>query len=325
MKFLKSLSLFLITSAALLTYAQETQVATQVTYPADIFFAASTGNIEMLKRFIEGGADVNATDPTFGASVLTVATATNQLEAAKILLENGADVNQVSPDGSTALHAAALFGFEDLADLLIQKGANIFATGQGGLPVNSTELDWATTLEIASMIQLNITEEEVMEGRSKIREMLEQATVTVAYTKPYVAVMINNQEALKASLEQTGVDLNALDPASGSSILTATTFFADGEIARILLEAGADPNLKNRDGGTPLHAAVFLGKADIVEQLLANGADKNVRNRDGASPLDLADLDLQTTSYIAGMLGIEIDGAALLDARAKIREMLTAE
>ena len=60
-------------------------------------------------------------------------------------------------------------------------------------------------------------------------------------------------------------------------------------VATILLDAGADPNVKQSGGWTPLHAAAMNGNLELVEQLLAHGADPAAENEDGASVLTLAE------------------------------------
>ncbi len=57
------------------------------------------------------------------------------------------------------------------------------------------------------------------------------------------------------------------------------------EIARFLLEAGADPNKPDRSQRTPLHLAVERGNVPIVEALLAHQAKPNVRDKAGWTPL----------------------------------------
>lgn len=324
---MQKIRLFTVLGMSVLVVALQAQEQSTEGLPGtyDIFFAATIGDLEGVKKHLEAGADINGRDPNFGASVLAAAVVRNQVEVAKYLIEKGADVNQGSQDGSTPLHTAALFGFDESAELLIESGADIFASGEGGTPAEVSNADWETTLYIASIIQLVIVEEDVMEGREKIRALLDKKTEERAYEDPYIAVFINNTEALKASLENGNVDLNELEPRTGVSILTIAALSGDGEVAEILIEAGADPNLTNRDGGTALHAAVFLGKPGIVKALLENGADKNAMSNDGSTPLDLVDLDLETTAYLAGMIGIEIDGVALLDGRTKIKELLAAE
>ena len=63
---------------------------------------------------------------------------------------------------------------------------------------------------------------------------------------------------------------------------------SEHEIIRLLLEAGADPNAKSREGGTPLHTAAFTGDLEGAELLLAYGADPNASDPKGHTPLDIA-------------------------------------
>ncbi len=56
-------------------------------------------------------------------------------------------------------------------------------------------------------------------------------------------------------------------------------------IARLLLDAGANPDIKERDEGyTPLHTASGEGNWEIVEILIEAGADENIRNHNGRTP-----------------------------------------
>jgi ankyrin repeat protein len=50
---------------------------------------------------------------------------------------------------------------------------------------------------------------------------------------------------------------------------------------RMLLERGADPNVRQQAGYTPLHAAAKHGDREIVELLLAHGADPSAKSDAG--------------------------------------------
>ena len=60
------------------------------------------------------------------------------------------------------------------------------------------------------------------------------------------------------------------------------------KIVALLLEHGADPNVRQEGGFTPLHAAAQNGDADIIRILLFGGAILNSKNDEGKTPFDLA-------------------------------------
>ncbi len=60
------------------------------------------------------------------------------------------------------------------------------------------------------------------------------------------------------------------------------------KIVELLLEHGADPNVRQAGGFTPLHAAAQNGDADIIRILLFGGAVLNSKNDEGKTPFDLA-------------------------------------
>lgn len=53
-------------------------------------------------------------------------------KVAELLIEKGADINVVVQDGMTVLHWAADKGFEKLVAMLIEKGANVNAVNENG-------------------------------------------------------------------------------------------------------------------------------------------------------------------------------------------------
>ena len=59
-------------------------------------------------------------------------------------------------------------------------------------------------------------------------------------------------------------------------------------IVKMLVEHGADPNIREQGGHTPLHAAAENGDEEMIRILLFGGADLTIHNAAGKTALDLA-------------------------------------
>ena len=60
------------------------------------------------------------------------------------------------------------------------------------------------------------------------------------------------------------------------------------DIVRMLLENGAQVNVKQQAGATPLHSAAQSGNLELLILLLEKGAETNIRMEGGKLPADLA-------------------------------------
>ena len=60
------------------------------------------------------------------------------------------------------------------------------------------------------------------------------------------------------------------------------------DVARLLVERGAEVNVGDESGYTPLHAAAASGSAEVARLLLERGADVSARDGRGFTPLHWA-------------------------------------
>ena len=144
----------------------------------------------------------------------------------------------------------------------------------------------------------------------------------------HVAVIQNNLDAIKQHIAADS-DLNVKDPNGGSSPLITAALFGKTEIAKALIEGGADLNAVNNEGSTALMTAAVFCRTDIVKMLLEHGADKTIANQRGSTPLDAVSVPFEKVKGVydyfkqaLGPLGLNVDYDYLEATRPKIAEML---
>jgi len=82
--------------------------------------AVYDGDIEVVRRCINGGADVNTRDPKSSLSLLMIAAGYGCTEMVKLLLSLGADVHMLDPlAGASVLHKACQGGNLEIVKLLV--------------------------------------------------------------------------------------------------------------------------------------------------------------------------------------------------------------
>jgi hypothetical protein len=144
----------------------------------------------------------------------------------------------------------------------------------------------------------------------------------------HTAVITDNVEALKQHIA-AGTNINEKDPFGGSSPLISAAVFGKPEMAKILIDAGADINFQNNDGSTALLSAAFFCRPEIVKMLLEKNADKTVKNKYGATAYDnvagpYADVKsvYEMMEKMLGPMGMKLDYAYIEKTRPEIAQML---
>jgi len=162
----------------------------------------------------------------------------------------------------------------------------------------------------------------------KNSEQGSETTTKVPDVDIHTAVVTNNLEAVKQHVA-AGTNINEKDPFGGSSPLISAAVFGKPEVARYLIDAGADINFQNNDGSTALHTSAFFCHPDIVKMLLDKGADKTLKNTYGAtayetvaSPFDQAKDAYDMMGQILGPMGLKLDYPYIEKTRPEIAEML---
>jgi peptidoglycan/LPS O-acetylase OafA/YrhL len=151
----------------------------------DIWTAAAYGNLDAVRGHVARGVALDAAEPVYGQSPLAWAVICDRREVVEYLLEAGADPGARFRDRNTALHAAAFFGRTEAAGRLLDAGADVDARNDHGeTPLDSLRHDRGTTERIAALLKLPIDFEAVLEGRARIRPMLESRGAVSGLANP---------------------------------------------------------------------------------------------------------------------------------------------
>ncbi|KAK7024832.1 ANK-REP-region domain-containing protein [Favolaschia claudopus] len=113
--------------------------------------AAKAGHLEIAKLLLDAGADVSAKVDDDWDQPLHFATKQRDLEMVKLLLDHDAPIDaKFGCDGAseTALHCACYMGDRDMAELLLERGANLEYHGHYG-----TALGFAVRMRDSEMVE----------------------------------------------------------------------------------------------------------------------------------------------------------------------------
>jgi uncharacterized protein len=118
---------------------------------------------------------------------------------------------------------------------------------------------------------------EAIAGRRQGQLDVFEATI-MGYSKE-VETMVSANPSLLSAFSKDG--FNALQFAA---------FFGKKDVARVLLDVGADANVVSRNamGVAPLHSALAGGYLEIARMLLEGGADASAQSGEGWTPLHYA-------------------------------------
>ena len=99
-------------------------------------------------------------------------------------------------------------------------------------------------------------------------------------------------------LLSAGADPNVCDQEGDAALM----YVSHPTAIRLLLEAGANVTLRNRDGQSVLHSADHFADAASARLLLAAGADPNAEDAEGCTPLFCRGIGLADSPQILDLL-----------------------
>ncbi len=168
-------------------------------------------------------------------------------------------VNAAQVDGMTALHWAVYHDLPELAQRLLDAGADASAANRYGVIPLSLACANGNFGIVEALLAAGADPNAVLAGG-------ETVFMTAART--------GRIEVVEA-LYEAGADVHFREPSRGQTALMWAAAEGNLEVVELLLEVGADPNATLDSGFTPLLFAVREGRIEVMEALLRAGVDVN--------------------------------------------------
>ena len=209
---------------------------------------------ERIRFLVEKGGNLNTLDRQ-GYGALQAAARSRKDKLIPLLVELGADINGRDRDGFTALSNAAQRNHVPSIKALAERGADLELAVEGGFGPLSLAIDGGHFLAAKALIELGANVNAVS-GDDQVTPLM--------VTASWLAV---GEAAKEIELRQ---GLRSTD------------------IATALIDRGANVNAANAHGVTPLMIAAARGNMPMLGLLLEAGADPEIKSKAGKKAVDIA-------------------------------------
>lgn len=258
---------------------------------------------------------------SFGDTALIYAVQRNKKEIVELLLDKGAIADASDKTGQTPLMTAIEYRSKDILDLLWEK------TASDAAKKHRQAMHAALRKKKAAAPSLNQVEDFIDAASvgdiAAMTAFLDQHAAAVdelnadGQTALGIAVFKGQKSAVALLLDK-GAQLEMRDSAGKTPLMRAA---GEGHIdtVRLLREKGASLDVRNNKNETPLMWAALAGRTDVVQFLLEQGAaaDAVDENGNNAQKLAIRHNQPQTADLIARWPEIQQQLKEQAQARAK--------
>jgi ankyrin repeat protein len=255
-----------------------------------LMLAAAAGNPQAVTTLVENGAEIEAKEKTFGQTPLMFAAATNRVEAIKALVKAGANIKATSK-----VNNVGNLSGQEQEFLAAASGSGNQAGGNGTGRNGQVVAPGAATAPAAGGGGGGGRGFGGKAGIERPYFYNELIGTQGGHTALMLAARSGFTDAVK-TLVAAGADVNQNSVGDKTSPMLIAAINGHFDLAKWLLEQGANPNAASFNGVTPLYAALNVTWApralypqprafnqqqitylDFMKALLEKGADPNKR------------------------------------------------
>lgn len=230
-----------------------------------LHFAVKQRHINTVKLLILNGAEIDSVNERF-ETPLYCAVEENLGKTAQYLIKVGANINLRDKKGRTLFHNALYNGKYDIAKRLLILGAspNSKDAEKGYTPLHGIVLvvhhpSFNSEYDLIELMELMIKKGANVNAKN------------INGDTPF-SLSFGNLKLMMLMI--TKADVNLSDN-RGMTMLYRSVLEKNWSITKLLIENGANPNIKNEDFCFPIELAYLQKRYDVVEYLKDNGADVN--------------------------------------------------
>lgn len=240
-----------------------------------LMLAASSGNPDAIQVLLEHGAGVNTRESAHGQTALMFAAALNRSAAVKVLLNHGAD-----PEIATSVRELERVRVDSNGNVAYQ--APLPKRVAGGAPSAQTG---PPAPEAAQ--RLSVAVQQTKSDLDLFSRALGFKSAAFRH-----AALTQAADSSSHAFKRVGPEF-----LGGMTALLYAAREGHDEAVRALLEGHAQIDRSNADKLTPLVVAIINGHLDLAKDLLDHGANPNLATNTGLTPL-YATIDLQWAPHV---------------------------
>jgi ankyrin repeat protein len=229
----------------------------------------------LLEMLVEAGADINAVDK-YGNTACHSLARSHDIGLLPTLVRLGANVAVANKQGETPMSNL-------LSSYVERKACDIIALLDVGANVTSTTLDGFSVCHFASKLSdLILMESLINKYGANVNRTTEKGET------PLMIAVENGNVKMVSMLLAAGAQHDVVRCADGATALHLAIGFSCIDIAKALIDAGANVNALDARGWSPGHWACALGDEKLFDRLIGLGADVNAATATGDTMLHVA-------------------------------------